>query len=373
MGRKSARELIKRILQSITDSPKSIHEIAQDAESNWESVKEYLESLKEAGIVQEGAVGNKRVFSLVTGNIPKKNGNYFDLPILEKDDKLISSLFSKIKEEWKRVTEKEPGQIQVQKSLRRIDRLCKLNLPIGWYLFGAMCVKPYNPLFDYEYQPMTKEIEECVHEVVLEYSKEPTAYSLKIRQYKEENKILYQTKELILSLLTSSRFSKKYISEINKLFYDLINNLPKINDSESKSLINEFVGVVFQLINNISNNEIQFVKPDILQAFNEVWKLIALYEYSTDLESYYEANYDSKILLKHFNLDISLQKFEVKEHISYLDSLTPSNEEPDDDTYRNLKKILSSGRLLSLEEQKVKEKELEIMSDSELLRKFGLN
>jgi len=373
MGRKPARELIKRILQSITDSPKSINEIAKDAESNWESVKEYLESLREAGIIQENSISNKRMFSLITCGIPKKNGNYFDLPIIEKDDKLIASLFSKIKEDWKQVTGKVPGKIQVQKSLLRINKSCKLNLPIGWYLFGAMCVKPYDPMFDYGYQSLGGEVETYVHEVVQEYSKEPTAYSLKIRQYKEENKVLYQTKELILSLFTSSKFSKKYISEINKLFYTIINNLPDINDNDSKSLVNEFTGVVLQLINNLPEDEIQYAKPDVLQAFNEVWKLIALYGYSTDLKNYYDANYDSDILLKHFNLEMNLQKLEVIEHLSYLDSLTPANEEPEDEAYQNLKKVLGKGKFLSTDEQKQKDKELESMDKSKLLGKFGLN
>ncbi|MFC1768718.1 hypothetical protein ACFLZX_03045 [Nanoarchaeota archaeon] len=373
MGRKPARELIKRILQSITDSPKSIHEIANDAESNWESVKEYLESLKEAGIVQENSIANKRVFSLVTCSVPKKNGNYFDLPIIEKDDRMIASLFSKIKEDWKQVTGKVPGKIQVQKSLLRINKLCKLDLPIGWYLFGAMCVKPYDPMLDYGYQPLGGEIETCVQEVVNEYSKEPTAYSLKIRQYQEEDKVLYQTKELILSLFTSSKFSKKYISEINKLLYTLINNLPVINDNDSRSLVNEFTGAVLQLINNIPEEEIQHAKQDVLQAFNEVWKLIALYGYSTDLKSYYEANYDASIILKHFNLEMNLQKLEVIEHLSNLDSLTPANVEPEDEAYQNLKKVLGKGKFLSADEQKQKDKELESMNKSELLGKFGLN
>lgn len=373
MGRKSARELIKRILQAISDTPKSIHEIAKDATSNWESVKEYLESLREAGIVQENSIGNKRVFSLIPCNMPKKNGNYFDLPIKLEDEKKITSIYSRIKSEWEKQTGKIPGKVQVQKSLLRIDKDCKLNLPIGWYLFGAMCVKPYDPAFSYDYNPLGTEVEDCVHKVVTNYSKEPTAYSLKLRQYKEENKVLYQTKELILALFTSSKFSKKYYSEVNNLFYQLINNLPLINDNESKSLVNEFIGVVMQLLNNLPENEIQYAKTDVLQAFNQVWKLIALYGYSDDLKPYYERNYNAGLILKHFNLEMNLQKLEVIEYLSYLDALNPLQEEPNDESYLKLKEILGKGKIISSFDQKKREKELEDMDNSDLLGKFGLN
>ena len=374
MGRKPARELIKRILQSVTDSPKSIHEIAKDAESNWESVREYLESLKEAGIVQEMAISNKRAFSLVTRSVPKKNGNYFDLPITEKDDKLISSLFSRIREEWKKATGNDPGKVQVQKSLLRIDKLCRLNLPIGWYLFGAVCVKPYDPGFDYEYQPLGEKTENCVREVVEDYSKEPSAYSLKIRQYREENKALYQAKELLLSLFTSSAFSKKNASEIDGLLYGIINNLPKISDKESKSLVNEYLGVVLRLVSSIPEHEVQQAKSDVLQAFNEAWKLIVLYGYSADLKPYYDANFGPGILEKHFNLEMDLQKDGVVKHLLNLYSFIPPFPEPEDENYQKLKKeVLGKGRFLSPEERKQKAKELENMNSSELFRKFGLD
>ena len=374
MGRKPARELIKRILQSVTDSPKSIHEIAKDAESNWESVKEYLESLKEAGIVQETAISNKRAFSLVARSVPKKNGNYFDLPITEKDDKLISSLFSRIREEWTKATGDVPGKVQVQKSLLRINKLCRLNLPIGWYLFGAVCVKPYDPGFDYEYQPLGEKTENCVREVVEDYSKEPSAYSLKIRQYREENKALYQAKELLLSLFTSSAFSKKNASEIDGLLYGIINNLPKISDKESKSLVNEYLGVVLRLVSSIPEHEVQQAKSDVLQAFNEVWKLIVLYGYSADLKPYYDANFGPGILEKHFNLEMDLQKDGVVKHLLNLYSFIPPFPEPEDENYQKLKKeVLGKGRFLSPEERKQKAKELENMNSSELFRKFGLD
>ncbi len=381
MGRKSAKELIKIILESIADNPKSIHEIAQDCNSNWESVKRYLESLKEAGVIQETSDGNKRLFSILSCNIPTKEGNYFGLPIEEEDKKKINSLFYKIKEEWKKSAGRLPGKVQVQKTIVRVNKICNLKLPVGWYLFGAMCVKPYDPTEQYNYTGLSQTTITCVKEVVNDYSKESSACTLKLRQYKEENKILYQTKELILTLFSSSKFSKKYIKEINTQLYILIKNLPKIFDNDATELINEFVGIVLQLLNNLSEEDIQFAKNDIHQTFNEVWKLIALFSYFDDLEPYYIENFSREIELKHFILEMNLQKIEVIEHLSYLSDLIPQESEPEDEAYQKLKNIFTSIRELSPEEKKQKEKELDKIRKEKgedtvqdfLLEKFGLN
>ena len=190
----------------------------------------------------------------------------------------------------------------------------------------------------------------------------------------EENKVLYQNKELILSLFTSSKFSKKNYSEIEELLYGIINNLPKISDNESKSLVNEYLGVVLQLISSLPEREVQQAKPYVLKSFNEVWKLIVLYVYSGDTKPYRNPNFNPAVAEEYFNSEIDIQKGKVIKQLSYLGSLIPPMQEPEDENYRKLKReVLGKGRFLSPEERKQKAKELETMSSSELFRKFGLD
>jgi len=381
MQRKSARELIKRILVSITDSPKSISELAQDCGSNWESTKRYLESLKAAGAVQEREEGNKRIFSVSSHCVPRKAGNYFGLPIKPEDEERIGSLFFKIKEEWVGISGKPPGKTQVHKSLAKIDKMCGLKLPIGWYLFGPICAKPYDPLLAYDYAGLDAKTLGCVREVVKGYSTETSAGALKLRHYNEENKVLYQAKEMILALFSSSDFSKKNIKETNALLCALLKNLPPIPDEASKELVNEYAGIVLQLLNVLPEEDIQLVKNDVCQAFNEVWKLIALHGCFSDLEPYYAKNYSKEAELAHFDPEMSLQKFEVIEHLSHLSDLIPQEPEPQDEAYQKLKRLFSSIKELSPEEKKEKEKELEAIRGKKgekgvqdfLSRKFGLD
>ena len=189
----------------------------------------------------------------------------------------------------------------------------------------------------------------------------------------EENKVLYQNKESILSLFTSSKFSKKNYSEIEELLYGIINNLPKISDNESKSLVNEYLGVVLQLIGSLPEHEVQQAKPYVLKSFNEVWKLIVLYVYSGDPKPYRNPNFNPAVAEEYFRSEIDIQKGKVSKHLSYLDSLIPPIPEPEDENYQKLKRlVLGKGRFLTAEERKQKEKELKKMSPSELFSKFGL-
>ena len=207
---------------------------------------------------------------------------------------------------------------------------------------------------------------------VKDRSKEPST-SMNTDHLQEENKVLYQNKELILSLFTSSKFSKKNYSEVEELLYGIINNLPKISDNESKSLVNEYLGVVLQLISSLPEREVQQAKPHVLQSFDEFWKLIVLYVYSGDTKPYRNPNFDPEIAKEYFRSEIDIQKDKVTKHLSYLDSLIPSILEPEDENYKKLKRlVLGKGRLLTPEERKQKKKELETMSSSELFRKFGL-
>ena len=359
MKRKSAKELIKRILNSISETPKSIHEIARDCESNWESIKIYLECLKESGILQERDIGNKRVFSISPCDITNKTGNYFDLPIKQEDEKTIDSLFFKIREEWRQKTGNVPGRIQVQKTLAKVNKECNLSLPIGWYLFGPVCAKPYEPLAQYNYSGLDTNIQTCVVRVVGEYSRETTAYSLKIRHYNEENNTLYKTKEMLLTLMSSSDFSKRYIQEINNQLYNLLKNLPPIFDRTSENLINDFVGLVLQMINTLSDDDLKLVKNDIHTSFNEVWKLVALYHYFSDLEPYYTKNFSKELELRHFITEMNIKKLEVIESLKYLNDLLPHQPEPDDEMYRRIKALLGSVKPLTHREQKQREEILE--------------
>ena len=357
MRRKETKEVVKRILMSLANSPKSINEIATDCSSNWESVKKYLESMRDAGIIQETQDGNKRIFTLVKNNMTRRQDTYFGLPLDSEKEKLIDSLYAKIREVWIKTTGKIPGKIQVQKTLSKINSDCKLKLPIGWYQYGALCVKHYDPYLTYEYHELQESTLLCVQTVITEYSKEATAQSLKLRQYVEENQELYKTKELLMMLLTSCDFSVKYSSKLNTLLYTLLKNVPPTLDKEVDELLNEFVSLVMKLMITLPEDQLRQTRIEVISAFEKVWKLIALHQYRNDLQKFYSKD----ILDQYIGLDIKFQKLDVLDTLAYLNDSIPIEQEPQDKEYQKMKDLLSSTKYLSLEEKKLRETLIEKM------------
>ena len=370
MERKSSKVLIPLILNAIRDEPKSIHEIANETNSNWESVKSYLESLKDAGILKESERGNKRLFYLSIGNIKKRSDTYFGLPLKEELSKKIDSLFFHIKKEWKSKTGKEPKKTQVQKVLVKVNGLCKLKIPMGWYLYGCFCVKPYDTSYEYNYNPLEneKEVIACVKTVVNDYSQEESVYKLKLKQYQDEHKDMYLIKEAILTILTF-RELKSSIDELNSMFFKLLSNIPEIDDKDSKDMINESIGTILNLVYKLDEKVLKKIRLDIIESFNTLWKLITLYQFSNDLKEYYDTETIKNCLYE----DIILQKINVQISLEYILDLIPLDEEPKEENYIYLRNMIRNIKLLSDKEKKMREKELEGKDSTYILRKFGLD
>jgi len=56
-------EIVKKIVSTLHDSPKSINQIANAVDVGWKTCEKYLESLKLLGIVEEARTARERVFS----------------------------------------------------------------------------------------------------------------------------------------------------------------------------------------------------------------------------------------------------------------------------------------------------------------------
>jgi len=121
----------------------------------------------------------------------------------------------------------------------------------------------------------------------------------------------------------------------------------------------------------------QNIKIDIIESFNSLWRLIALYQYSDDLEKYYP----KEILIRHLNLDKDLQKIEVMDWLLYLNEMMPSEPESNDKNYQKLKSLMGSAKELTEIERDERNEEMEKIRKEKgekglqefLLKKFKLN
>jgi predicted transcriptional regulator len=354
MVRKSSQLIVNKIILSLKNGKKTVYEIAKDVGTNWASIKKYLETLSESGMILQSEENGKRIFCFNEFPRTVRDDTYFGLPLAKDVENKIDSLFGLIKKEWKKETDIYPGKTQMQKCFVRVNTLCNLNLPMGWYLFGEIAEKIYEPDVEYAISEFIEDekVNLCVCETVKKYSGERSVYELRLSQYSEFNNELYQTKELLGALLINAK--KENIMEISKQLYAFMKFLPSDSLSDIPEIASDFVGTALSAF-SLPEQQIQELKAPLFEAFNSLWQLIAVSNYWTDMKKWH----NQETLKDCIQYELNMARLDAIQNISYLCELIPSSNMPKDEDYLRLKSLLGSGRELSLEEKKARAEKIE--------------
>lgn len=371
MARGSTQVLIRRIIENISKKSMSVKEIADNIGMHRTAITRYLNILKESGLLLEEHEGKRKKFSL---SPVYRTDTYFGLPLDEKTEKEVNTLFYLIRDNWKKYSSNKLLKTNAQKIAYKVIISCNLNIPCGWYIYGGISVPAYNDSIDYHNYGLSKEVENCVEETTQEYAKNKFAWKIKKQQYEEFKKKLYDIKEGILSILYSGRFDEdpsKSISDLIKKVRKLISLAPR----NSREKYNEILDSYQDLMLDVYNSGEEFIlenKREIILLFESIWKYIALFNFKNDLRKYYP----ERVLEAHFKLDISQQEDDIVELGTELQSRMPKEESMGNE----LKDALSKMKILSPEEKEKRKEEIDKlrkeMGEEEfqkhLLKEFGL-
>ena len=381
MGRGSTQILIRKIMESLAKAPKSSTEISEETGLDRTAITRYLDILKESEFVVEEQQGTSKKFILSSNY---RLDTYFGLSINSETNDLINSLYFSIQKKWKEVTGRKLLKTTAQKIMYQIIHNCDLKIPTGWYIYGGICIKPYNYNNVYDFKGLNDHTIKCLNETVAEYSINNFEYESKQLQYKKAGKELYNIKEDILKLLYSCKFSKNSMFVFQKLFSRFWRESPK-GDKLYSNLINDYDTLLIDITKEYENfvdekNERNFseFKQKLITSFEALWKLIAMLNFKKDLlngEFYLEKELD-----EHFKFDINQAKEDLIEICSELNDMIPF-EEPDDPVYKEIKQTLTELNKPSNPEElkkqnkelnKIKEDEGEEAFQDELLKRVGL-
>ncbi|USN45752.1 MAG: winged helix-turn-helix transcriptional regulator [Candidatus Woesearchaeota archaeon] len=341
MGRGSTQILIRNILESLAKAPKSSSEIVEETGLDRTAISRYLEILKESGFVIEEQQGTSKKFILSS---KYRLDTYFGLSLDPETNKLIDSLYHLIQKSWKETTGRKLLKTTAQKIMYQIIETCNLKIPHGWYIYGGVCVKPFDYTKTYDFTGVSDHIVTCVNETVVEYSKNNFEYESKQLQYKKAGKELYDVKEDILKLLYSKNFSKNSMYVFQKLYRTFLFDSPKLNDKVYKELINEYDTLLIDITRYWDDfvdekNERNFAefKQKLVSSFEALWKMVAMVNFKFDLSTFYLENE----LQEHFKFDMNQAKEDVIEIGSELNEMIPF-EEPNDPEYKKNKEALQN-------------------------------
>ena len=356
MGRGSTQVLIREIVKCLSINPKTITELVDEIKLDRSSIVRYLGILKESGLLNEEQKGASKVYTLIPTYRPD---TYFGLPLNKKTEQEVHSLFFLIKKFWSTQSSQKLKRTHAQKIAYKVITKCNLNIPHGWYIHGGIGVASFDESTNYSYFgfPNEKEIETCVKEVTIEYSKNEFSWQSKKQQYDEAEKELYNVKEDILRILYSADFDKhprNSIYVIVKKLRRLVELSPRDNRSDYMEILDSYQDLMLDLSNKVEEKFLIENKRQIITSFETIWKYIALFNFKNDLKEYYPES----ILEAHFKLDILHQEDEILELGTELQEQIPEDIITDP-LKKKVYNALSNIKLLNPEEQKTQKEYLE--------------
>lgn len=288
MGEKVASSL-NHMLEALREGPLSISDLSKKAQINWRTADQYLKLLESLGLVTERSVKNTKTFLL------KEKENYFGLPVRKKHHNKINAIYRAIKKHCLEVYSREPTKTQAYKTLWKVDKELNLGLPIGWYLYGPLCVQTYagNETLS---ETLSRKEHRLIKDTVEEFCKCDN-FELQNKIYDDANNKLYQTKEK----LVKGNYSDK--EDINPALMDLVKFAPP----ETLDVVTDFARTVLML---------GWEKTGA--CFEWVWKYVSRVSYKESLRFYYGEATDV-----YFEDKIKDAKKEAQEHIICLVRCNP--------------------------------------------------
>ncbi|MBU4246611.1 MAG: hypothetical protein ABIF85_05000 [Nanoarchaeota archaeon] len=356
------------IINSVSSEPKSILEIANASGTSWESTKKALEFLQSLEVVESTTDQNKKFFKKHFLPTVGSNNTWFNIPLEKRDDGLINFIFDITKRIWVEKTGCKIGKTQMQKVVVNVNRACKLDLPIGRYLYGMICIKPFNQdeAYSYPIPENNQQITAAIQSAVNEYS-ELSIPELKIRHYGETDNFLYLAKEESASLACAD-FNKINFSKFCNSLSNMLIKIPQ-DELESIQLFVEFMSVSNSLL-LLDERALLQTKGEVISSFNELWKAIATKLFFKDLSCKY-----SKHQLMNLALERYTQNEIAKDCISQLSEYVLDKNNAKCPEYEALKKLHGSIKEIKTltEEESHKLAEESAKEPSKIFREFDLN
>lgn len=279
--RRGSKDLTSAILAVTYQKPKTINEIAGKINANWDTVLNKVNLLKSLGLLQSEEKGDRTYYW--NNKISHANSDtLFSIPISEKERKNTEALFAAIGKAWSKKLDRKPGKMQMHKAAVSLARELKLGVPRGWYLWGELCLLQYSPAKEYvENKAIIDSEDERVQKIVTEISK-LTAKGAAINQYEQNHEVLYMAKvQLEQNLLL---FDVKNADKIIFLSHMFAANFKENDDNKDiVEILNNFAGSIQVIVRKLSKEKINQLKPTIIETFNQIWKLIALYNFCMSL------------------------------------------------------------------------------------------
>jgi hypothetical protein len=307
-NKKEKKDILNSIKESVMQSPKTIYELSKELGSNWDTVRNNVNLLKNLGVV---GVQDQKVIFAEKGTSKIDDATIAGLPVSEKIRKKVLALGKLFLNEWKANTNRRLSNTILQKALVEIaDKFPKLNIPRGWYLYGKIVlVKVTEEILlkeEYKYDfsdemAEVKQLKEEIKKLAKRYSTMMPAEVTK-EQYVNNNSKMYLLRKEIESDLCF--MEKSNYDALAKKLYELVFLFDLDNADEfSADVFAAFKDGITIMIEKIKNDKnSKELKAVLVDMFKSIWRLVANYNLYRTHEG--DLGYD-KLVIKSFMIEKS--------------------------------------------------------------------
>ncbi|MGE0793702.1 MAG: hypothetical protein AB7V77_05990 [Candidatus Woesearchaeota archaeon] len=282
LSRSERSEIYSKIADCLrVNGPLNINQISEKIESNWETVKNAIDSLEKAKFIGEE---NNKYFISCSMNGEFNEQTIFNLPLTKEQNELFCKIANRIKE----LSKETLKQTVLQKAVVEVIKKSKINnLPYGWYMYGECCVHTLKDTLGFG---ITKDYDKEIQSTLEEFSTHGEyVEDLLDYLYTKENNELYllklDTKLLLEQKITEN--NKSNLKTINRNLMRMLILLHKFNFSEKIIFqFDEFTSY-FGRLKNLDPSAFENIRLEILNSFKYCWNLIAITNFKRDLEKFY--------------------------------------------------------------------------------------
>ena len=347
--RKTSHKIREDILAHLKKGPLSTKKLGEILKSNWSTINNYLEELKQIGEVREiYARENLRVY--VRSDYPV----FYGLPLEKSKFNDCLYLLAKIVEEWKN---KNNGQIISKTTLQKvaveiIKKNSSFNLPVVRFHYGKMLPLSFEPsnfqeiLKEYNLKNPVNfiEMDKAVKKEIKDGDHSNIAWVERKRQYGNTDMKVFQIKEEISGLF----YQKKADENLQNMFYNLFMEIPT---TERYSYLfkkyHDFITSVSFIFSTEEFNKSEEDKKkfllDILNTFNVLWQTLTTEFFFEDFEQLIDKDFEE---IKDFIKDSKINTYssesdeKLKDISEYKKSLTFKKEKLSEDEKRIMEILL---------------------------------
>ncbi|MFH0752292.1 MAG: hypothetical protein V1914_01715 [archaeon] len=316
--KKTKAAIINGIIDLVSASPKSVYELSKDLGSNWDTIKDNVDILKDLKIVD---TADNKIFLKQEGLVDIPKDTIAGLPLAKDIRKRTYALAKKINNEWEKKKNTPITRTHMQKALVEVaEKYPQLNIPRGWYFFGKVVLVKVDPLEfspeldTYDFKTLNVKEKE-LNETIVEIINQIGALSVKDLtrcQYQKYGKKDYLIKREIEKLLLSENLDKKkFVDLLYQLIFNFRVNKDDVLNYKVLEIIKDAASVI---ISNLSKKEVeeQTLKTQVFEQFTSLWKVYCTYVLFSTLEG--EMGYDKNIIRSIFEERIDFYTRDLNDH-----------------------------------------------------------